>query len=198
LDISNTELKNYNVIGKMKNLDSLSFSNCNLQNLSILKDLKNLCNLSISNSKIASFQGIENLTNLEYLDCDGTNLSDLNCIKDLINLTFLNISNNPITSLECLGDMLKLRTLFVSKTKITNFKGLEKIDIEFEKIAYWDNEIEDFSHLRNYNPSKLIEDDTDYYDYEPNEDYSYRNTYCGSCESSPCMCSDREKTSMTY
>ncbi len=201
LSLYDTQLKNYKIIGKMINLESLYLSSCQINKLSILENLKNLWSLSISNSAIVSFHGIENLTKLIFLDLNGTNLRDLNCIKSLINLYKLDISDNPIKSLEGLRDMTKLSSLSVSNTKITNFKGLE--NNENINIFFDGNEIDDFSHFENYNPSQYFEEETDYdyfdydYNYTANEN-SYENSYCGSCESSPCMCSDKEKTSMTY
>ncbi len=49
------------------------------------------------------------------------------------------------------------------------------------------------------------EEDEDFNNYDDNDDDSWGgygnggdSEYCGACQESPCMCSDREKTSMTY
>jgi hypothetical protein len=39
-------------------------------------------------------------------------------------------------------------------------------------------------------------DDEDYFDYD--DEFDEDDEQCGSCQESPCMCSDQEQTSTTF
>jgi hypothetical protein len=54
--------------------------------------------------------------------------------------------------------------------------------------------------LKHFDESDL-DDDSDFYDDDEDRggsDDGWDSEYCGACQESPCMCSDREETSMTF
>jgi hypothetical protein len=61
--------------------------------------------------------------------------------------------------------------------------------------------LESIEELLTHFDESDLDEDSDFYDDDDTwggYDDGGDSEYCGACQESPCMCSDREKTSMTY
>ena len=150
LDLSeNKEIKNLELINKIKNLYYLKLEDCDLNDLSIIKNNMIRC-LDISKNKSISNYSIlaDNYDYFEELiikDCnikdiyqcgisnihtDSLNLSDnidINNIDKLSSVTTLNLSNCGLNNIECIKEFSMINFLDISKNNITDISPLNNV-----------------------------------------------------------------------
>lgn len=106
LKLKNIESEEISIISKMTFLKQLEISNSNLRNFDFLKDLQSLEHLSLSKCNLRSIDNLPDLNKLNHLDLSNNEIKDIVKIQTLPKLKILNISNNIITEIEHLRNKI--------------------------------------------------------------------------------------------
>ncbi|MGD9676786.1 MAG: hypothetical protein AB7V16_00270 [Vulcanibacillus sp.] len=154
----------FEIIGNMKNLITLSLQNVEAPNFNFLLGLTELQHLTINHFKtelpLPSFEPLKKLTYLEFNDgrisdiqflqdvitlrtliITRTKVEDISIISSLQNLVYLNISLNPISHIEPVKDLPKLNRLVMMNLRIddpeslSECESLRNLDIRFTNIT---------------------------------------------------------------
>ncbi|MBK0403003.1 hypothetical protein I5M27_08385 [Adhaeribacter sp. BT258] len=158
---------------------------------------------------------VSSIEELEIFNKSIFNLNDINFIKhkklidDLKEFFAQNTMHNELNKL-----LRDVDTIFSDKPASTHEETVESISaidellnlvILHNSLIKLDKELEDedFSDLEeDYNDDYLVEEEEEEEDYDEvtyDKEYDYdESPYCSSCQMSPCMCSDRERTSTVF
>ncbi|CAL6040821.1 leucine-rich_repeat domain-containing protein [Hexamita inflata] len=137
------------IIGSLKNLQSLDLSINRLENVDKLKQLGNLRALDLNQNFIKTVDCLESLAGLQNLDISYNQVSHVKALENMENMNVLNISHNKINSMQCLAKMKNIISLDISFNQIISveickdFKMLN--DLRTQK-----NKIQDFSTIMSH------------------------------------------------
>lgn len=149
LNLSNCNIKSFNLNVKLDNLQYLDLSNNDLSNLDFLINTPNLKNLEIRANKVSNISGLSHTLKLISLSLMQNCLEDISAIGRLNFLQNLYLSDNTIENINPLINTPNVQSLVLSKNRIFDTKALEAL----EKIEYLDlshNPITNTYFLKNY------------------------------------------------
>ncbi|WP_026519389.1 hypothetical protein [Butyrivibrio sp. FCS006] len=94
-------------------LEELTLSHVKLKDYENIGELESLRSISIKDSEIPSLVWLQNWPQIETVSLLDCNISDIKGIEDLRNLCTLNLNNNRISNLSPALELLKLKKLYV-------------------------------------------------------------------------------------
>lgn len=169
--LSNKELSDINLLGKLKNLETLSLQRINFPKKDIPKwmtilakihlvDLSKVClidyspieklinlrKISLYGSKIRDIKLLSNLKNLQELDLSVTPISDLEPLKSVTSLQSLSIGNMQVTDFNFLSDMTNLKELWLDNDRIYNLTPIKDLK-NLQKLSLSGTKISDLKLL---------------------------------------------------
>ena len=174
-------LKDYSILNKLSNLESLSIGNITDSDIQNLEKLTSLTGLYISHSKITNINFLEHLNQLTSFGLDDVpSISNfeplkylnavysiniinsritedkLNTIPDLKTLRLLTLYNNNINTITVFPKLPNLQTLILSKNPITNiFIAPDRLP-NLKTLVLADTPISDLNSLSGINTIEEI------------------------------------------
>ena len=147
LDLSETEIRDFTELKKLKNLKILEIKNSKITDIrsSGLDTLVGLNKLDISDSElITDFEGLSSLENLTELVLDNTSFNDINILKNCSKLGVLSLLNTPFK--------IELNEECEGIKSLLNFSDLYKLNVDKSQFVLFDShgnhdELKNFSGL---------------------------------------------------
>lgn len=127
LNLSNYELTTIpGKIVEMNWLHSLILTNNNIEDISVLGRLTNLESLYLSSNKVSAVGDLKGLSRLNFLDLNDNAIKEIDSINEL-NLTILYLHKNGIEKIPSLSNLSRLEELDLSGNKIQKMEGLSAL-----------------------------------------------------------------------
>lgn len=146
-------------------IDTVTLSSSNIKNVEVLYKLKNLNSIGISNIHQSTAIDFEKLTSLKSVSLDWS--KRYSNIDKLADLEDFKISKYPYKDLAFLNSYRKLKCIELTQSKVTSLKGIdelsqiEKIELHYNKNLVSLNGIsfkhKNLKHLSVYSSPKLFE-----------------------------------------
>lgn len=127
LNISDTSVKNLDILKNFTKLKSFEGDNLGLTDLKFLTNAIYLEKLSASGNKLTNLTGMENITLLNYVNLSSNDLTDISGLsKSATNLKKIYLSNNKLTDLSALSKCESITYFSADNNQLTTLAPLSK------------------------------------------------------------------------
>lgn len=143
---NNINVSDYNSIGNLSSLESLSAKNNNIIEINALSKLEKLQTLDLSDNNISKITFLEGLYSLESLLLENNKIVDLTSLRGLLKLSDLNLAHNLITNIKPLKGLNELLALNLGYNGVANISSLKR-NSNLEYLYLGHNKIENLGYL---------------------------------------------------